>query len=193
MTVRTICDKMSLSAQEFQFVCNWEVFRIEIVQITRCEDIHEEILLADIIAFWKTHFCEMSLEDARNELAAWTGPGHELFVILFGGEAAGFLHLGSRGGPCNWLEDIFVRAELRGRGIGSQAIQLCWDMIRDRGDETMYLEVVPANAAAIRLYHRLGFTNLNSITLNRSIKEKRQLGTETIQGLEFRTYRPHQG
>lgn len=163
------------------------------VEIKLYEDRYEQSVLTDIIDFWKTHFCDMSPEDAREELASWTGKRHELYVVLSGGEAAGFLHLGSRGGPCNWLEDVFVREELRGRGIGSRAIQLAWDLIRERGDETMYLEVVPANAAAIRLYHRLGFTNLNTITLNRSVKEKRQLGTETIQGLEFKTYRPHQG
>lgn len=66
-------------------------------------------------------------------------------------------------------------------------------MLRKKGLETMYLEVVPANAAAIRLYHRLGFTNLNTLTLNRSVKEKRQLGAETIGGLAFKTYRPNQG
>lgn len=66
-------------------------------------------------------------------------------------------------------------------------------MLREKGLETMYLEVVPANEGAIRLYHRLGFTNLNTLTLNRSVKEKRQLGTQNIGGLEFRTYRPNNG
>lgn len=67
------------------------------------------------------------------------------------------------------------------------------EMLREKGLETMYLEVAPANEAAIRLYHRLGFTNLNTLTLNRSVKKKSQLGTETIGGLTFRTYRPNQG
>jgi len=113
--------------------------------------------------------------------------------ILAGGKEAGFLHMGSRGGACDWLEDVFVREELRGQGIGGRAIELAWEMLREKGLETMYLEVVPANEAAIRLYHKLGFTNLNTLTLNRSVKKKAQLGTETIGGLTFRTYRPNNG
>ncbi len=149
--------------------------------------------LSDIAAFWTTHYLTVTPEQAAEDLHAWTAEGHELYVILAGGERAGFLHLGSRGGECDWLEDLFVREELRGRGIGSRAIELAWDMLREKGLETMYLEVVPANAAAIRLYYKLGFTNLNTLTLNRSVKEKRQLGTETIGGLTFRRYRPNHG
>lgn len=149
--------------------------------------------LSDIAAFWTTHYLTVTPEQAAEDLRAWTAEGHELYVILAGDESAGFLHMGSRGGECDWLEDVFVREELRGRGIGSRAIELAWEMLREKGLETMYLEVVPANEAAVRLYHKLGFTNLNTLTLNRSVKEKRQLGTETIGGLKFRTYRPNNG
>lgn len=157
------------------------------------EDSDEKFVLEDIAAFWQSHCLSVSPEEAREDLASWTGRGHELYIVLSGGAPAGFLHLGSRGGACDWLEDIFVREALRGRGIGSAAVELAWEMLRRQGRETMYLEVVPANERAIRLYHRLGFTNLNTLTLNRSVKEKRQLGTETISGLTFRTYRPNNG
>lgn len=163
------------------------------IELKPYENAYEAELLADIAAFWTTHCLTLTPEQARGDLAAWTEQGHELYVICREGRPAGFLHLGSRGGACDWLEDVFVREELRGRGVGSRAIELAWDLLREKGLETMYLEVVPANGAAIRLYHRLGFTNLNTLTLNRSVKEKRQLGTETIGGLAFRTYRPHNG
>ena len=157
------------------------------------EDSYEQIVLHDIIAFWKTHYADDTLEDARRDLEHWTSPGHELYIILVGDDAAGFLHMGSRGCACDWLGDIFVREEYRGRGIGGTAIQQMWDALQEQGLETMYLEVVPSNEAALRLYHKLGFCNLNTLTLNRSVKKKSQLGTETICGLPFKTYRPHQG
>lgn len=150
-------------------------------------------MLADIAAFWETHYQTVTPTQAADDLKAWTAEGHALYTILFDGEAVGFLHMGSRGGACDWLEDIFVRESLRGQGIGTAAIEAAWTMLREKGLETMYLEVVPANGGAIRLYHRLGFTNLNTLTLNRSVKEKRQLGIQNINGLEFRTYRPNNG
>ena len=157
------------------------------------EDSDRAVILSDIVSFWTTHYLSVTLEEAAEDLDAWTGTRHELCVILSDGEHAGFLHMGSRGGACDWLEDVFVRETLRGRGIGGRAIELAWDRLREKGCETMYLEVVPANERAIRLYHKLGFTNLNTLTLNRSVKEKQQFGVETIGGLEFRTYRPHGG
>lgn len=165
----------------------------ERVTLRPYEEGDQAFVLRDIVSFWQTHYNSVSTEEAREELSAWTSGGHELYIILSGGMPAGFLHLGSRGGGCDWLEDIFVREDVRNRGIGSAAIACAWSMLRERGGETMYLEVVPANAAAIRLYHRLGFTNLNTLTLNRSVKKKQQWGTETISGLPFKTYRPHQG
>ena len=163
------------------------------IEIRPYDGSREAEMLRDIAAFWTTHYLTVTPEQAAEDLCAWTAEGHELYVILADGEEAGFLHMGSRGGGCDWLEDVFVREELRGRGIGGRAIELAWEMLREKGLETMYLEVVPANEAAIRLYHKLGFTNLNTLTLNRSVKEKRQLGTETIGGLTFRTYRPNNG
>lgn len=163
------------------------------IEIKRYDGSCRAEMLSDIAAFWTTHYLTVTPEQAEEDLQAWTAEGHELYVILAGGKGVGFLHMGNRGGACDWLEDIFVREELRGRGIGGRAIELVWEMLREKGLETMYLEVVPANEAAIRLYHRLGFTNLNTLTLNRSVKKKSQLGTETIGGLTFRTYRPNQG
>lgn len=163
------------------------------VELVPCGNVPEQELLADIMAFWRTHNAAVTPESAREDLALWTGEGHELYAILEDGAQAGFLHLGSRGGDCDWLEDVFVREDLRGRGVGGRAIELAWELLERRGLETMYLEVVPANEGALRLYHRLGFCNLNTLTLNRSKKEKPPQGTETVCGLTFRTYRPNQG
>ncbi|MDE7262466.1 MAG: GNAT family N-acetyltransferase, partial [Oscillospiraceae bacterium] len=85
----------------------------------------ESTVLADIAAFWMTHYLTVTPEQAKDDLEAWTGARHELYVILADGVPAGFLHMGERGGgACDWLEDVFVREELRGRGIGGQAIEL---------------------------------------------------------------------
>lgn len=163
------------------------------VELKPYENVYKTAMLADISAFWETHYQTVTPTQAAGDIEAWTAEGHALYTILFNGGAVGFLHMGSRGGACDWLEDVFVREEFRDRGIGSAAIEAAWDMLRAEGLETMYLEVVPANERAIRLYYRLGFINLNTLTLNRSVKEKQQLGIQNIDGLEFRTYRPNNG
>ena len=161
------------------------------VKLKHYADEYEDEVLKDIISFWKTHNCEPSKEEASEDLKHWTSKGHLLFLIFADDHMCGFVHLGSRGAKIDWLEDIFVRAEYRGKGIGSQAIEWIWEYIRRQGLETLYLEVVPANIEAIRLYHKLCFTNLNTLTLNRSVKKKEMIGEETIHGFTFKTYLPN--
>ena len=119
---------------------------MDAVTLTPYTGAFRERVLEDIIAFWRTHNANATPESAAEDLSAWTAEGHELYVILAEGNAAGFLHLGSRGCGCDWLEDVFVREDLRGRGTGRRAIELAWELLCSRGMETMYLEVVPANA-----------------------------------------------
>ena len=94
---------------------------MENIEIRLYDSSREAEVLSDIAAFWKTHYADLTPEEAVGDLQAWTAEGHELYVILRDGIQAGFLHMGSRGGACDWLEDVFVREELRGRGRLS-----CW-------------------------------------------------------------------
>ena len=62
-----------------------------------------------IIRFWQAHNHETpKLEEAAEDLTRWTKEGHRLYFIRYGGEAVGFVHLGSRGGEIDWLEELFV-------------------------------------------------------------------------------------
>lgn len=63
------------------------------------------------------------------------------------------------GGLCVQLEDLYVRAEFRGKGIGKQF----FTFLRQNcpaGTRRLRLEVEPENENAIRLYQRLGFQTL---------------------------------
>lgn len=137
--------------------------------------------------FWLAHNGQMPTEeDAGQDLSRWTAPGHRLFLIRCGEEAVGFVHLGSRGCKIDWLEDIFVLPQYQIRGIGSRAITLAERIVREYS-ESMYIEAAARNEGAIRLYRKLGYSCLNTITVRKDFSPKDQevCRTEQLYGEEF--------
>ena len=61
------------------------------------------------------------------------------------------------GKPCIWIEDLYIREEYRGCGIGS----LFMDFVTKEYTDCIYrLEVEEENKRAVRLYEKSGFTVL---------------------------------
>lgn len=144
-----------------------------------------------IIQFWQAHNHETpSYEEAAEDLTQWTKEGHRLYFIRYGGEAVGFVHLGSRGGEIDWLEELFVLPEFQGRGIGTRAIALAEEIVKAYS-ESFYIEAAARNEKAIRLYRKLGYDCLNTITIRKDFQAERfeTLSTERILGMDFRVKR----
>ncbi|MGD0487888.1 MAG: GNAT family N-acetyltransferase [Syntrophorhabdales bacterium] len=55
------------------------------------------------------------------------------------------------------LTDIRIASILRGRGYGRRLLAQALTSFEEKGIKDFYLEVHEANAAALKLYHRLGF------------------------------------
>ena len=126
-----------------------------------------DIMTNLIIMFWQEHnHFTPSHEDAYADLVEWTKTGHCLYFISYNSEYIGFVHLGSRGCEIDWLEDLFVVPEFQGKGIGSRAIQLAEDIVKEYSD-SLYIEVAARNMKAIRLYQRIGYNCLNTITIRK--------------------------
>ena len=91
----------------------------------------QEIACALIQGFWKAHNGYVQTkEEAYADLQEWTKEGHAFYFIRKDGENVGFVHLGSRGGEIDWLEDLFVLPEYQNQGIGSKAIQLTEEIVK---------------------------------------------------------------
>ena len=56
------------------------------------------------------------------------------------------------------LEDLFVRDDARGRGVGRALVQGTVDLARERGCRRVELDVNDANPAAVALYESFGFS-----------------------------------
>jgi len=57
------------------------------------------------------------------------------------------------------VHDLAVLGGYRGRRVGERMLALVEDIARERGACKITLEVLQGNAAALRLYARVGFTN----------------------------------
>ena len=86
---------------------------------------------------------------------------------------------------------MFVKPEHQNQGIGTQAIRLAEEIVRTYS-VSMYIEAAARNQQAIRLYHRLGYECLNTISVRKDFPGfaydiKRQ---ETLYGLPFEIRSP---
>jgi len=105
-----------------------------------------------------------------DDLKAWTAEAHKLYFIEKDSIKAGFVHLGSRGSSLNWLEDLFVLPEYQDQGIGTEAIRLAEEIVKQYSG-AFFIEAASRNIDAIRLYRKLGFDCLNTITVCKDLKE----------------------
>ena len=61
------------------------------------------------------------------------------------------------GKVCMWLEDLYIKEEYRGSGLGSEFFRF---VERKYPDTVLRLEVEPENEGAIKLYERCGYRAL---------------------------------
>ena len=140
-----------------------------------------------IITFWQAHNgITPSFDDALDDLKNWTKEGHKLFFITLDEKKIGFIHLGSRGCEIDWLEDIFVLPTYQNKGIGSEAIRLAEDIVKTYS-ECLYIEAAARNIKAIRLYRKIGYDCLNTITIRKDFKKDKyqKVSAEKIFDMDF--------
>ncbi|MFH1278981.1 MAG: GNAT family N-acetyltransferase [Candidatus Eisenbacteria bacterium] len=94
---------------------------------------------------------------------AFADAGRGLFLIARdAGEGVGFAYLArnwtlEHGGPCAWLEEMYVLPERRSEGVGKRLLEAVLGAAREAGCRAVDLEVDEEHARAERLYERRGF------------------------------------
>ena len=89
-------------------------------------------------------------------------PYLEGYIFVVEGRVAGYGMLAKSfstefGSECIWIEDIYVKEDYRGHGIGSQFIQFVKEKYSDK---VLRLEAESDNAKAIATYEKNGFKKL---------------------------------
>ena len=100
-------------------------------------------------------------------LAFWAGEpepvGYMILVDLYSSFEAR---------PTLYLEDLFVRPEFRGRGIGKVMMQRCIELAWKRGCGRMEWTCLDWNVKAQEFYHKLGARKLSEWHLYRLNREQ---------------------
>ena len=70
------------------------------------------------------------------------------------------------GKPCIWIEDLYLKEEYRGKGIGSSFFQY---LEQEYPQTIMRLEVEEENKRAIAVYHKNGYETLPYMEMKKEV------------------------
>ena len=109
---------------------------------------------------WSVPFLEEEVHASLDELLRGPTLGRA-FLIYERGLCIGYLVLSfdfslEYGGKNAWIDELFIQAEFRGRGLGSRVLDFAANTARELGAKVLQLEVNRGNRA-INLYRRCGF------------------------------------
>ena len=136
----------------------------------KCYEGEKKEAIEFIKGFWYSHNGYRATEnECQEDLKNWTKEKHQFYFIETDLKKVGFIHLASRGGAIDWLEDLFVLPKHRQKGIASQAIKLAEEKVKEYA-QSLYIEVAARNEAAMRLYRKLGYDCLNTITIRKDFE-----------------------
>jgi len=106
--------------------------------------------------------------------------GGSTIALLAGEPASGVALLTLRpnvwyDGPVALLDELYVRPDLRGRGIGTALLHRAVEVVRERGGRLMEINVDEDDSGARRFYERHGFTNQPAGQSERMLYYEREL------------------
>ncbi len=94
----------------------------------------------------------------------------KVFVAeIKGSGVVGFIRISEREG-CYWFEELYVKSEYRGLGIGKRLVRVAENYVRERNPYA-YVMVLPQDRRAVGFWLHIGYRILNTIELARNLVE----------------------
>lgn len=137
---------------------------MEVIEPAVPDDVPQLAALLDLLFTQEADFrADRAKQERGLSLVIGSADVGVVLAARDGGEVVGMVSLlytvsTAEGGPACWLEDMVVRADRRGGGLGSRLLRAAIDYARDHGFTRITLLTDKANAGAIRFYGRHGFT-----------------------------------
>ncbi len=113
---------------------------------------------------WSMHRETEYMEDARRFFER----GDIIFLALEEGRAVGFIRVSSREGSF-WVEEIYVKPEMRGKGIGKKLVKRAEEEV-SKHDPSLYLYILPQDRNAIGFWKGMGYDTINTIELVKDLR-----------------------
>ena len=100
-------------------------------------------------------------------------PFVEGFVFVEGEQIAGYSMIAKSystefGGPCIWIEDLYIKPEYRGSGIGTQFFAYLEELYQGKAVR-LRLEVEQNNERAIEVYKKCGYQQLSYVQMTKEL------------------------
>lgn len=106
---------------------------------------------------WNGNRCPEFIPDGEHAWRIWTGGAHVLVARAGDAMVGAILAFPVLDGT-QCVHKVMVDAAWRGRGIGTRLFEMLLASLDAAGGTPCWLTVDPANAAALRLYEKLGFS-----------------------------------
>lgn len=124
---------------------------------------------------WSCEFTEEIARQAAGQLLEDASLGR-IWMICVAQDVVGYIVLTfdyslEFRGRCAWVDEFFVRKKYRGKGIGSRALELFAERVRELGARTLHLGVRRGNPA-INLYRRAGFKEHDACVMTKWLTER---------------------
>lgn len=125
----------------------------------------------------------MSLAEAKQICEGWLAQ-HPLLVYVEGEDLIGFVRL-LQEGNVYWIENIGIEQGHRGQGHGRGLLTALETFVQERGQDSLYVSVLPENTAAIEFYVNNGYCTLNMIELRKDLTKENPSNHLQADGRNF--------
>lgn len=134
--------------------------------------------------FWKSQLVEASDNDILEDIRRMLDPECISYLVCYNDDIAGFVFVNEKFGYFNNIEYLYIKDEYRNKGLGSYCLSNIIEIVKKKQNgPRVQIEVSPSNINAMKLYHRLGFNHIDTITL--STKLDGEIIKKEVFGMDF--------